>query len=143
MDFSAMVLTMYVAHQDGPDTDEQVLDVAVEQSLASAELGFNPWFTEHHFRGPWHSNPIQFASYIAPQIPPELYLGFGVLSTPYYNPVRLVESMNLLDQLMRGRTLFGIGSGFPGLEPAGMGLQADYHGSGKAAQDTLEIMQRL
>ena len=143
MDFSAMVLTMYVAHEDGPETDEQVLGVAVEQSLASAELGFNPWFTEHHFRGPWHSNPIQFASYIAPQIPSERYLGFGVLSTPYYNPVRLVESMNLLDQLTRGRTLYGIGSGFPGLEPAGMGIDADYHGSGKAAQDTLDIMKRL
>lgn len=143
MDFSAMVLTMYVAHEDGPETDEEVLGVAVDQSLASAELGFNPWFTEHHFRGPWHSSPLQFASYIAPQIPEDRYLGFGVLSTPYYNPVRLVESMNLLDQLTRGRTLYGLGSGFPGLEPAGMGLDKDYHGSGKAAQDTLEIIQKL
>jgi alkanesulfonate monooxygenase SsuD/methylene tetrahydromethanopterin reductase-like flavin-dependent oxidoreductase (luciferase family) len=143
MDFSAMVLTMYVAHEDGPETDEDVLSIAVEQSLASAALGFNPWFTEHHFRGPWHSNPIQFASYIAPQIPAERYLGFGVLSTPYYNPVRLVESMNLLDQLTRGRTLYGLGSGFPGLEPAGMGLGTEYHGSGRAAQDTLDVMQKL
>ena len=143
MDFSTMVLTMYVVHEDGPDTDEDVLGVAVDQSLASAELGFNPWFTEHHFRGPWHSSPIQFASYIAPQIPADRHLGFGVISTPYYNPVRLVESMNLLDQLTRGRTLYGLGSGFPGLEPAGMGLETDYHGSGKAAQDTLEIIQKL
>ena len=143
MDFSTMVLTMYVAAEDGPETDEQVLGVAVEQSLAAAELGFNPWFTEHHFRGSWHSNPIQFATYIAPQIPTDRYLGFGVISTPYYNPVRLVESMNLLDQLTRGRTLYGLGSGFPGLEPAGMGLEADYHGSGRATRDTLDIMQRL
>jgi alkanesulfonate monooxygenase SsuD/methylene tetrahydromethanopterin reductase-like flavin-dependent oxidoreductase (luciferase family) len=143
MDFSTMVLTMYVAVEDSIENDERVIGIAAEQSIAAAELGFNPWFTEHHFRGPWHSSPIQFASYIAPQIPPERYLGFGVLSLPYYNPVRLVEQMNLLDQFTRGRTLFGLGSGFPGVEPAGMGVADDYHGSGSATQDTLEIMQRL
>jgi alkanesulfonate monooxygenase SsuD/methylene tetrahydromethanopterin reductase-like flavin-dependent oxidoreductase (luciferase family) len=143
MDFSTMVLTMYVALEDSPENDERVLGIAVEQSLAAAELGFNPWFTEHHFRGPWHSSPIQFASYVAPQMPPDRYLGFGVLSTPYYNPVRLVESMNLLDQLTRGRTLYGLGSGFPGVEPSGMGVPDEYHGSGRAAEDTIEIMQRL
>lgn len=138
-----MVLTMYIAADDGPAVDERVLDVAIEESLLAAELGFNPWFTEHHFRGPWHSNPMQFASYIAPQISPERYLGFGVLSTPYYHPVRLVESMNLLDQLTHGRTLYGLGSGFAGTEPLGMGIDAQYHGSGQAARDTVAIMQKL
>jgi alkanesulfonate monooxygenase SsuD/methylene tetrahydromethanopterin reductase-like flavin-dependent oxidoreductase (luciferase family) len=97
MDFSTMVLTMYVAVEDSPETDERILGIAVEQSLLAAQLGYNPWFTEHHFRGSWHSNPIQFASYIAPQVPKDTYLGFGVLSMPYYHPVRLVESMNQLD----------------------------------------------
>ena len=143
MDFSTMVLTMYIAVEDDPDTDERVMGLAVEQALLAAQLGFNPWFTEHHFRGPWHSNPIQFAAYIAPQISADRFLGFGVLSTPYYHPVRLVESMNQLDQLTRGRTLYGLGSGFAGIEPAGMGLDADYHRSGRAAQDTLEVMERL
>jgi len=143
MDFSTLVLTMYIAAVDGPDNDERVLGIAVEQSLLAGALGFNPWFTEHHFRGAWHSNPMQFAAYVAPQIPRERYLGFGVLSTPYYNPVRLVESMNLLDQLTKGRTLYGLGSGFPGNEPAGLGVEKQYHGSGRAAQDTLEVMERL
>ena len=143
MDFSTMVLTMYIAAEDGPQTDERVLGIAIEQSLAVAEAGYNPWFTEHHFRGPWHSNPMQFAAYIAPQIPSDCYLGFGVLSTPFYHPVRLIESMNLLDQLTKGRTLYGLGSGFAGLEPAGLGLEKQYHGSGQAARDTLEVMQKL
>jgi alkanesulfonate monooxygenase SsuD/methylene tetrahydromethanopterin reductase-like flavin-dependent oxidoreductase (luciferase family) len=143
MDFSTMVLTMYVAVEDTPEADERVLGIAVEQSLLAAELGYNPWFTEHHFRGSWHSNPIQFAAYIAPQIPNDRYLGFGVLSLPYYHPVRLVESMNQLDQLTKGRTLYGLGSGFAGIEPAGLGVDAAYHRSGEAAEDTLEVMQRL
>jgi alkanesulfonate monooxygenase SsuD/methylene tetrahydromethanopterin reductase-like flavin-dependent oxidoreductase (luciferase family) len=143
MDFSAMVLTMWLPPEDSPESDERVLEIAIEQSLLAGELGFNPWFTEHHFRGAWHSNPLQFAAYIAPQLPPERYLGFGVLSTPYYHPVRLVESMNLLDQLMRGRTLYGLGSGFPGLEPLGLGVEAEYHASGRAAAETLDVVERL
>jgi alkanesulfonate monooxygenase SsuD/methylene tetrahydromethanopterin reductase-like flavin-dependent oxidoreductase (luciferase family) len=144
MDFSTMVLTMYVpAGADNAEADERILSIAIEQTLMAAELGFNPWFTEHHFRGPWHSNPIQFASYIAPQISPERYLGFGVLSVPFYNPVRLVESMNLLDQLTKGRALFGLGSGWAGAEPDAMGISADYHANSRAADDTLEIVQKL
>ena len=57
-----MVLTMYIAAEDGPAVDERVLGIAIEESLLAAELGYNPWFTEHHFRGPWHSNPMQFAA---------------------------------------------------------------------------------
>jgi alkanesulfonate monooxygenase SsuD/methylene tetrahydromethanopterin reductase-like flavin-dependent oxidoreductase (luciferase family) len=143
MDFSTMVLTMYVAVEDSPEADERILGIAVEQSLLAAELGYNPWFTEHHFRGAWHSNPIQFAAYIAPQIPRDRYLGFGVLSIPYYHPVRLVESMNQLDQLTRGRTLYGLGSGFAGIEPPGLGIDVEYHRSGRAAEEMLDVMQRL
>jgi alkanesulfonate monooxygenase SsuD/methylene tetrahydromethanopterin reductase-like flavin-dependent oxidoreductase (luciferase family) len=143
MDFSTMVLTMYVAIEDSSDNDERILGIAIEQSLLAAELGYNPWFTEHHFRGSWHSDPIQFASYIAPQIPKDRYLGFGVLSVPYYHPVRLVEAMNQLDQLTKGHTLYGLGSGFAGIEPPGLGIDIDYHRSGRAAEDSVEIMQRL
>jgi len=143
MDFSTMVLTMYVAVEDSPETDERILGIAVEQSLLAAELGYNPWFTEHHFRGSWHSNPIQFASYIAPQIPKDCYLGFGVLSVPYYHPVRLVEAMNQLDQLTKGHALYGLGSGFAGIEPPGLGIDIDYHRSGRAAEELVDIMQRL
>src|SRR5437588_10979868 len=107
---------MYLDNEDRPEDDERILQVAIDQSLTCGELEMNPFYTEHHFRGPWHSSPMQFASYIAAKLPPERYQGFAVISTPYYNPVRLVEGMNLLDQLTRGHALFGLGSGFPGIE---------------------------
>ncbi len=66
-----------------------------------------------------------------------------MLGVPYHHPVRLVEQMNLLDQLTKGRTLFGVGSGFRGIEPAGAGLDAEYHGSGQATRDSLAVMERL
>jgi alkanesulfonate monooxygenase SsuD/methylene tetrahydromethanopterin reductase-like flavin-dependent oxidoreductase (luciferase family) len=141
--FSSLVLTMYLDSEDRPEDDERILQVAIDQSLTCAELGMNPFYTEHHFRGPWHSTPMQFAAYIAPQIPEDCYLGFAVISMPYYHPVRLVEGMNLLDQLTKGHALYGLGSGFPGLEPASMGLTVEHHGSSRASDEALEVMQRL
>lgn len=138
-----MVMTMYLDADGSRESDERMLEVAIDQSLTAGQLGFNPWYTEHHFRGPWHSAPLQFAAYIAPLLPRERYLGFGVLSVPYHHPVRLVEQMNLLDQLTKGHVLFGLGSGFPGIEPASAGLPEEYHQSGSAARESLDVMQRL
>ncbi len=138
-----MVLTMYVDVDDAPEDDERILALAIEQSLLAAELGFNPFFTEHHFRGPWHSSPLQFAAYLVPQLKNDVYLGFGVLSLGYYHPVRLAEGMNLLDQLTKGKALFGVGSGFPGIEPPGMGLTPEHHGSSRAADEALDILPNL
>jgi alkanesulfonate monooxygenase SsuD/methylene tetrahydromethanopterin reductase-like flavin-dependent oxidoreductase (luciferase family) len=142
MNFSTMILSMYVDADGLCSDDERILNAAVDQSLFAAGLGFNPWFTEHHFRGPWHSAPLQFAAYLAPQLPVGIYLGFGVLSLPVYHPIRLVEQMNLLDQLTKGHVLYGLGSGFPGIEPASAGLTEEYHESGQAARDSIEVMER-
>ena len=111
MQFSAMTMNMWFPSTDDGDDDNRIIEMAAEQSIWFAELGYHVWFTDHHFRGPWHSNPLQFASYIAPLIPRDRYLGFGVLSIPFYHPVRLVESINLLDHLTKGRVLIGVGSG--------------------------------
>ncbi len=143
MQFSAMTMNMFFPDNDDPKDDHRIIDMTVAQSVWLAELGYNPWYTDHHFRGPWHSNPMQFASYVAPLIPSDRYLGFGVLSIPFYHPVRLVESMNLLDQLTKGKVLFGVGSGWQGVEPTGLGIDKDYHASGRAGEDTLDTMERL
>lgn len=143
MQFSAMTLNMYFPVDHTARDDHYIIHEAVEQSIYLAELGYNPWYTDHHFRGPWHSNPMQFAAYVAPQIPRERYIGFGLLSIPFYHPLRLVESMNLLDQLTSGKVLFGMGSGWQGHEPAGLGVPKEYHASGQAAEDTLDVVERL
>jgi alkanesulfonate monooxygenase SsuD/methylene tetrahydromethanopterin reductase-like flavin-dependent oxidoreductase (luciferase family) len=143
MQFSAMTMNMFFPGNDDPGDDNRIIEMAVAQSVWFAELGYHVWFTDHHFRGPWHSNPMQFAAYVAPLIPRDRYLGFGVLSIPFYHPVRLVESMNLLDQLTKGKVLFGVGSGWQGTEPTGLGVDRELHASGRLAEETLDVMERL
>jgi len=97
MQFSAMTMNMFFPGSDDRDDDHRIIDMAVGQSIELAELGYHVWFTDHHFRGPWHSNPMQFAAYIAPQLPSDRFLGFGVLSTPLKDaravPVSLVQDL--------------------------------------------------
>jgi alkanesulfonate monooxygenase SsuD/methylene tetrahydromethanopterin reductase-like flavin-dependent oxidoreductase (luciferase family) len=57
--------------------------------------------------------------------------------------VRLIESMNLLDQLTKGKVLFGVGSGWQGTEPTGLGIDPELHASGRLAEETLDVMERL
>lgn len=143
MEFSSMLLNMSFSDHDDPAEDTRIIDAGVEQAIWLSKMGFHPWATDHHFRGAWHSNPMQFAAYAAPLLQPETYFGFGVLSIPLYHPVRLVESMNLLDQQMKGRVLFGLGSGWQGTEPESLGVDFEHHASGRAAEETLDVMQRL
>jgi alkanesulfonate monooxygenase SsuD/methylene tetrahydromethanopterin reductase-like flavin-dependent oxidoreductase (luciferase family) len=143
MQFSAMTMNMFVPSNDDPGDDSRIIDMAAAQAVWLAELGYHVWFTDHHFRGPWHSNPMQFAAYVAPQIPRDRYIGFGVLSIPFYHPVRLIESMNLLDHLTKGKVLFGVGSGWQGTEPAGLGIDPEAHASGRLGEETLDVMERL
>ncbi len=58
MDFSTMILTMYLPADETPESDARILGTAAEVACIAARLGYNPWFTEHHFRGPWNSNPL-------------------------------------------------------------------------------------
>ncbi len=143
MQFSAMTMNMYLPDYADPQEDHRIINMTVAQSVWFAELGYNVWFTDHHFKGPWHSNTMQFAAYVLPQLPRERYIGFGVLSIPFYHPLRLVESMNLLDHFSEGRVLFGVGSGWQGTEPDGLGVDPEYHASGQAAEDSLDVIQRL
>jgi alkanesulfonate monooxygenase SsuD/methylene tetrahydromethanopterin reductase-like flavin-dependent oxidoreductase (luciferase family) len=143
MQFSAMTMNMFVPDNEDPDDDHRIIEMTVAQTVWLAGLGYNPWFTDHHFKGPYNSDPMQFAAHVAPQIPRDRYIGFGVLSIPFYHPLRLVESMNLLDHLTNGRVLFGVGSGWQGTEPAGIGIDPEFHASGRAAEETLDVMEKL
>src|SRR5437868_5386050 len=76
MQFSAMTMNMFLPHNDDPDDDRRIIDMTVAQAVWLAELGYNPWFTDHHFKGPANADPMQLAAHIAAQIPSDRYMGF-------------------------------------------------------------------
>jgi alkanesulfonate monooxygenase SsuD/methylene tetrahydromethanopterin reductase-like flavin-dependent oxidoreductase (luciferase family) len=124
--------------------DEYVIDAIVEQSLAADALGFKGvFFPEHHFHGysPSGSAPFQIASYVAPQLK-QAWLGMAVVVVPLHHPVHLVEQMNLLDHLAKGKVLYGVGSGIHAEEGVGFGLDYDYQIKSMTTEN-LEIAEKL
>jgi alkanesulfonate monooxygenase SsuD/methylene tetrahydromethanopterin reductase-like flavin-dependent oxidoreductase (luciferase family) len=134
----------HVPTSSGPEDDRAVIELVVEQSLLADELGFAAiMLPEHHFTGysPPGSDPFMLASYLLPQLK-QAYLGFAIVVVPEIHPARMVERINLMDQLAKGRVIFGVGSGFHPVELVGLGLQPDDK-LGDISADQLAIAGRL
>ncbi len=108
-------------------TDQQVrLHDAVAQSVLADELGYESVFmTEHHFsRHGIVPDNLSMLAYIAAQTK-QVRLGTAVSVLPLHDPVRLAESVALVDQLSGGRFEFGIGRGYQWGEFDGFGKSLD------------------
>src|SRR5689334_11887555 len=83
-------------------------------------LGFDSLFAlEHHFTGYAMSpSPTQLLSYFAGRTK-RIALGTAVIVLPWHDPIRVAESIALLDVLSGGRCLFGFGRGAASVEYAG------------------------
>ena len=76
------------------------------------ELGYDEaWIGEHHSAG-WEyiASPELFIA-VAAERTRHIKLGTGVVSLPYHQPMLVAERLALLDNLTRGRVLFGVGPG--------------------------------
>ncbi|KAB1662247.1 LLM class flavin-dependent oxidoreductase [Pseudoclavibacter chungangensis] len=98
-----------------------------QQVVAGDRLGYNGvWVTEHHFhmRGEV-PDPLLFLARLSGRTE-RIRLGTSIVCAPFYDPLRLAESANLLDAISGGRLNLGVGSGI-GDEPslAAWGLQRD------------------
>jgi alkanesulfonate monooxygenase SsuD/methylene tetrahydromethanopterin reductase-like flavin-dependent oxidoreductase (luciferase family) len=127
-----------------PVDDREVIDAMIEEALLADELGFAAvMLPEHHFTGfsPAGSDAMVLAAYLAPQLR-QAYLGFAIVVVPESHPVRMVERINLLDQLTKGRALFGVGSGFHPVELVGLGLHPQEN-LGEISEQHLELAERL
>jgi alkanesulfonate monooxygenase SsuD/methylene tetrahydromethanopterin reductase-like flavin-dependent oxidoreductase (luciferase family) len=69
------------------------------------------WLAEHHFDGiSVYADPMVLAGALAASLK-HAALGFAVIQTALHHPIRLAEQMALLDHLMRGRLVVGLGRG--------------------------------
>jgi limonene 1,2-monooxygenase len=97
-----------------PPTEHPLLALERDLELVTwlDELAFDEvWIGEHHSAG-WEyiSSPEIFLA-IAAERTRHIKLGTGVVSLPYHHPMLVAERMVLLDNLTRGRVLFGVGPG--------------------------------
>lgn len=90
--------------------------MAMERDMQLLEhldmLGYNEaWVGEHHSGGfEIIACPEVFVAGAA-QRTRHIRLGTGVVSLPYHHPLTLAGRITLLDHMMRGRLLFGVGPG--------------------------------
>jgi len=111
-----------------PELDAPVIEESLREAKLCDELGLDAvWLAEHHFDGNCaYVDPITFAAALAAATT-RVSLGFAVVQTSLYHPIRLAEQLALLDHLSRGRLLVGLGRGtfYNIYEYQGFGLDAD------------------
>jgi limonene 1,2-monooxygenase len=99
------------------------------------------WVGEHHSAG-WEyiSTPEMFLA-VAAERTRHIMLGTGVVSLPYHHPMHVAERMVLLDNLTRGRVLFGVGPGALVTDALMLGVEPTR--TRPMMEESLEVIVRL
>ena len=106
------------------------------------ELGYDEaWVGEHHSCGTeLIASPEIFIAHVASQTQ-HIKLGTGVLSLPYHNPLWVADRAILLDHLLRGRFMLGLGPGALPTDAAMIGIDpADQR---QALEEDTEVLVQL
>jgi alkanesulfonate monooxygenase SsuD/methylene tetrahydromethanopterin reductase-like flavin-dependent oxidoreductase (luciferase family) len=102
-------------HPPGSDP-AQTMDEDLEQLVTLEGLGFEEAWIGEHFTAEWENIPCPDL-FIARALGATrtMKLGTGVSCLPNHGPLMLAQRIAQLDQMARGRFLWGVGSGgFPG-----------------------------
>jgi len=116
-----------------------LFEEGVEQIQYSEAVGFDYCLiAEHHFTNYGNSPaPLLQALYIG-QRTRHLKIGTAAVILPVWQPLRLAEEIAVLDNLIDGRFLCGIGRGYQPYEMAGFG--GSVAESRQKFQETLEVL---
>ncbi|MEE9147247.1 MAG: LLM class flavin-dependent oxidoreductase [Candidatus Tectomicrobia bacterium] len=118
---------------------KSLFEEGIEQIQYSEALGFDYCLiAEHHFSNYGNSPaPLLQALYIG-QRTKRLKIGTAAVILPVWQPLRLAEEIAVLDNLIDGRFLCGIGRGYQPYEMAGFGVNVEE--SRKKFHETLEVL---
>ena len=116
-----------------------LFEEGVEQIQYSEELGFDYCLVaEHHFSNYGNSpSPLLQALHIG-QRTKRIKIGTAVLVLPVWQPLRLAEEVAVLDNLIDGRFICGIGRGYQPHELGGFGVTIPE--SRKRFEETLDVL---
>ena len=115
----------YLEEKDGPTNvpDQGVIHRDLAIAEAAEGLGYDSlWSVEHHFSGyTMVPDVTQLLAYLAGRTR-NIELGSAAIILPWHNPVRVADSVALLDNLSNGRYVLGIGRGLGRIEFDGIGV---------------------
>lgn len=116
-----------------------LFEEGVQQIQYSEELGFDYCLiAEHHFTNYGNSPaPLMQALYIG-QRTKRIRIGTAAVILPIWQPLRLAEEIAVLDNLIDGRFMCGVGRGYQAYEMAGFGGNVEE--SRGRFQETLDIL---
>jgi len=116
-----------------------LFEEGVQQVQYSEEMGFDYCLiAEHHFTNYGNSPaPLMQALYIG-QRTRRIKIGTASVILPVWQPLRLAEEIAVLDNLIDGRLMCGIGRGYQGYEMAGFG--SDLGESRIKFQETFDVL---
>jgi len=95
-----------------PADDGRYIQETLDEARLAEDLGADALFlAEHHFDGNCaYVDPPTFAAALC-MATKRIKIGFAVIQTSLYHPLRLTEQISLLDHLSRGRLIVGLGRG--------------------------------
>ena len=108
-----MRVGVFLFHESrDPDGDSRVIDEAVREAKLAEDEGMDAVFlAEHHFDGNCaYVDPPTFAAALA-MATNRIRIGFAVLQSSLYHPLRMAEQIALIDNLSKGRLIVGLGRG--------------------------------
>ncbi len=108
-----MRVGVFLFHESrNPSADAQVIDEAIREAQLAEDQGMDAVFlVEHHFDGNCaYVDPTTFAAALA-MATSRIKIGFAVLQTSLYHPLRMAEQISLIDNLAKGRLIVGLGRG--------------------------------
>lgn len=106
------------------------------------DLGFDEaWVGEHHSAGTEIiADPLTFIAHVG-ALTRHIKLGTGVVSLPYHNPLWIADRAILVDHLLRGRLMLGLGPGSLPTDAAMIGLEPEQLRG--ALSEDLDVLMRL
>jgi limonene 1,2-monooxygenase len=116
-------------------------DVDLEKIQFAEKLGFSEfWIGEHHAGG-YENVPVpEYYIARASAVTSTIKLGTGTVNLPYHDPFMVAERLAFLDQLTKGRLIYGVGGG-------GLPFDQELFGTGPTAgprfDEALSIVERL
>lgn len=87
-------------------------DIDLEKIKIAERLGFSEYWIGEHHSGGYENIPVpELMVAKASALTSTIRLGLGTLNLPYHDPFLAAERLAFLDQLTKGRLIYGIGGG--------------------------------